>query len=170
MDELNTKEANAPASPAANTHTMGLKRTEPASVWRSRWGVYALAVVIAAATLLGRLALASWTGDRPVLILFVIPIILSAYVGGLGPGLVCTVLVAFDLAHDLGLKVVAEGVENADTWDRLVALGCDAGQGYYMSRPLPAPEITRWLSESQWGLGRSTPPMMLHEDLQSKEW
>jgi PAS domain S-box-containing protein len=43
---------------------------------------------------LARLALTSWLGERPVLILFVIPIILSAYAGGLGPGLLSTVLVA----------------------------------------------------------------------------
>jgi len=57
-----------------------------------------------------------------------------------------------DLGHNLDLKVVAEGVENRETWDRLAALGCDAAQGYYMSRPIPAEELTRWLSESPWGL------------------
>jgi diguanylate cyclase (GGDEF)-like protein len=57
-----------------------------------------------------------------------------------------------DLGHQLGLKVVAEGVENEDVWNRLTALGCDAAQGYYMSRPLPADALTRWLGESPWGL------------------
>jgi diguanylate cyclase (GGDEF)-like protein len=57
-----------------------------------------------------------------------------------------------DLAHDLKLKVIAEGVENRAVWDRLAALGCDAAQGYYMSRPLPAAEMTEWLLDSQWGL------------------
>jgi EAL domain-containing protein (putative c-di-GMP-specific phosphodiesterase class I) len=75
-----------------------------------------------------------------------------------------------DLGHDLGLKVVAEGVENRDVWHRLIALGCDTVQGYYISRPLPAPEMTRWLCESPWGLGKSSPKMILHGDLQSKEW
>jgi len=56
-----------------------------------------------------------------------------------------------DLAHNLGLKVIAEGVENKDLWDRLVALGCDAAQGYYMGRPMPADDLTCWLSESPWG-------------------
>jgi len=59
-----------------------------------------------------------------------------------------------DLGHNLGLKVIAEGVENREIWDRLVALGCDMGQGYLMSRPIPAPELTAWLYESPWGLGR----------------
>jgi diguanylate cyclase (GGDEF)-like protein len=57
-----------------------------------------------------------------------------------------------DLAHNLKLKVIAEGVENQDVWNRLAALGCDAAQGYHMSRPLPAPEMTDWLLESPWGL------------------
>lgn len=57
-----------------------------------------------------------------------------------------------DLAHNLRLKVIAEGVENQEIWDRLATLGCDAAQGYYMSRPLPASEMTEWLLESQWGL------------------
>jgi len=59
-----------------------------------------------------------------------------------------------DLAHNLGLKVIAEGVESREVWDRLLALGCDEVQGYYMSRPLRAPELTQWLNESPWGLGQ----------------
>jgi len=50
-----------------------------------------------------------------------------------------------DLAHNLGLKVIAEGVETRDVWDRLKVLGCDEAQGYYMSRPLPASELTKWI-------------------------
>jgi len=61
-----------------------------------------------------------------------------------------------ELAHNLALKVIAEGVESRDVWDRLLAMGCDEAQGYYMSRPLPAPEITQWLHESEWGLAKST--------------
>src|SRR5260370_35873582 len=45
-----------------------------------------------------------------------------------------------ELAHDLGLRVIAEGVEDQATWDLLVELGCDLAQGYHMSRPLPAGE------------------------------
>ena len=51
------------------------------------------------------------------------------------------------LAHDLGLKVVAEGVENQTTWDRLAALGCDVAQGYHISKPLPAEQFKAWLDE-----------------------
>ena len=75
-----------------------------------------------------------------------------------------------DLAHHLGFKVVAEGVEDSDIWDSLVELGCDVAQGYYMSRPLAAPEMTQWLRKSEWGLGKSTPKVIQYGDLQSKEW
>jgi len=61
-----------------------------------------------------------------------------------------------DLGHNLGLKVVAEGVEDETAWERLQQLGCDAAQGYYMSRPLPAKELLDWLRQSPWGL-RSAP-------------
>ena len=54
-----------------------------------------------------------------------------------------------DLAHNLGLTVVAEGVETQSTWDRLAALGCDAAQGFYASRPAPLDEITAWLERWQ---------------------
>jgi EAL domain-containing protein (putative c-di-GMP-specific phosphodiesterase class I) len=57
-----------------------------------------------------------------------------------------------DLAHNLGLQVIAEGVEDQQTWDALLLLGCDAAQGYFMSRPILADELTRWLSESRWHL------------------
>jgi diguanylate cyclase (GGDEF)-like protein len=55
---------------------------------------------------------------------------------------------AVDMGHDLGLAVVAEGVEDQQTWHGLGAIGCDAAQGYYMSRPVPAADLPRWLSES----------------------
>ncbi|NKE73778.1 putative bifunctional diguanylate cyclase/phosphodiesterase [Candidatus Manganitrophus noduliformans] len=57
-----------------------------------------------------------------------------------------------DLGHNLGLEVIAEGVENHETWNRLLALGCDAAQGYYMSPPVSAQEIPCWMKESPWGL------------------
>lgn len=53
-----------------------------------------------------------------------------------------------DLAHNLGLKVVAEGVVSYKSWSLLSALGCDMAQGYYISRPLTAEQITRWLKET----------------------
>lgn len=50
-----------------------------------------------------------------------------------------------ELAHELGLTVVAEGVETLEQFDFLEASGCDRAQGYLMSRPLPVGELVRWL-------------------------
>jgi diguanylate cyclase len=50
-----------------------------------------------------------------------------------------------DLGHNLGLHVVAEGVENQATWEELAALGCDTAQGYHLGRPMPAAELEQWL-------------------------
>ena len=52
-----------------------------------------------------------------------------------------------ELGHNLGLRVVAEGVENEDIWQRLTALGCDLAQGYYLTRPVPAEELEEWLQD-----------------------
>jgi diguanylate cyclase (GGDEF)-like protein len=56
-----------------------------------------------------------------------------------------------DLAHNLGLKAVAEGVENQDAWDKLRDMGCDSAQGYYMSKPLSAEKFLEWMQSSPWG-------------------
>ena len=48
------------------------------------------------------------------------------------------------LAHNLGLEVVAEGVETAEVLDCLGALGCEQAQGYYLSRPVPAEDMLAW--------------------------
>jgi EAL domain-containing protein (putative c-di-GMP-specific phosphodiesterase class I) len=52
-----------------------------------------------------------------------------------------------DLAHALGMPCIAEGVETASEMRMLQALGCDAVQGWYIARPLPADEVTVWLRE-----------------------
>ena len=56
-----------------------------------------------------------------------------------------------DLGHSLGLQVVAEGVEDRETWDALALLGCDLAQGYYLSRPMPAEEVEQWLRTGPLG-------------------
>jgi EAL domain-containing protein (putative c-di-GMP-specific phosphodiesterase class I) len=56
---------------------------------------------------------------------------------------------AIDLAHTLGLQVVAEGVETAEQWQRLVAYGCDVAQGDYLSPPVEAAELDTWLTERE---------------------
>ncbi len=50
-----------------------------------------------------------------------------------------------DLAHSLGLRMVAEGVEDEGAYTSLTRLGCDQAQGFFMSRPLPPEELDRWL-------------------------
>jgi EAL domain-containing protein (putative c-di-GMP-specific phosphodiesterase class I) len=50
-----------------------------------------------------------------------------------------------ELGHNLGLRLVAEGVEDAETWSMLKALGCDVIQGYHLSRPLAADQIGGWI-------------------------
>jgi diguanylate cyclase (GGDEF)-like protein len=53
-----------------------------------------------------------------------------------------------NLGHDLGLRIIAEGVEDGPTLDRLALLGCDLAQGYHVSRPMPADAFNVWLDES----------------------
>ncbi len=53
-----------------------------------------------------------------------------------------------ELAHNLGLKVVAEGVETKEILDRLTEMGCDAAQGYFISRPIPKEDLINWLKSS----------------------
>ena len=62
-----------------------------------------------------------------------------------------------ELGHNLGLRMVAEGVENAETWTMLKALGCDVIQGYHLSRPLPADEIVTWIRDYRRPLADVTP-------------
>jgi diguanylate cyclase (GGDEF)-like protein len=50
-----------------------------------------------------------------------------------------------DLGRNLGLEVVAEGVESAELWTRLAALGCDVAQGYHLSPPLAPRDVPGWL-------------------------
>jgi diguanylate cyclase (GGDEF)-like protein len=56
-----------------------------------------------------------------------------------------------NLGHDLGLNVIAEGVEDNATLERLAVLGCDHAQGYHVSRPMPADAFDRWLTTSTHG-------------------
>ena len=56
-----------------------------------------------------------------------------------------------ELAHNLGMRVVAEGVEDKQTLDELASLGCDITQGYYFSCPLAADALLHWMEQSPWG-------------------
>lgn len=66
------------------------------------------------------------------------------------PGDEIIVRSTIELAHDMGLTVTAEGVEDEATLQRLAALGCDLAQGYLVSKPLPAAALETWLAESRW--------------------
>jgi diguanylate cyclase (GGDEF)-like protein len=58
-----------------------------------------------------------------------------------------------DLAHNLGITVVAEGVETAGAWHLLRELKCDQAQGYHMGRPMPVSEFSAWTAS--WGMRRA---------------
>jgi EAL domain-containing protein (putative c-di-GMP-specific phosphodiesterase class I) len=62
------------------------------------------------------------------------------------PGADAIVRSVLDLASNLKLSVVAEGVEDRETWDRLRRLGCTHAQGYHLARPMPADDIEPWFS------------------------
>jgi diguanylate cyclase (GGDEF)-like protein len=59
-----------------------------------------------------------------------------------------------DLAHNMGLRVVAEGVESLEVLDRLREMGCDEVQGYYIARPMPAGDLPAFIEQAAWGIRR----------------
>jgi EAL domain-containing protein (putative c-di-GMP-specific phosphodiesterase class I) len=62
-----------------------------------------------------------------------------------GGGDAAVVRSVVELAHALRLDVIAEGVEDEDTAERLLELGAECLQGYCISRPIPAPELEQWV-------------------------
>ena len=56
---------------------------------------------------------------------------------------------AIDLAHNLGLIAVAEGVESEDVLERLQQLGCDIAQGFFLAPPRPAAETLSWIQHRE---------------------
>jgi EAL domain-containing protein (putative c-di-GMP-specific phosphodiesterase class I) len=58
-----------------------------------------------------------------------------------------------ELAHHLGLQIVAEGVETAELLESLTGIACDSAQGYFLSRPLTSDALIDWVRHSSWGLG-----------------
>lgn len=63
-----------------------------------------------------------------------------------------------ELGHSLGLEVTAEGVEDDATRLALQELGCDLGQGYFFTKPLPAENMTQWMARSSWPVQRLGSP------------
>jgi diguanylate cyclase (GGDEF)-like protein len=64
-----------------------------------------------------------------------------------------------DLGRSLGLRVVAEGVETPEVHERLAAMGCDQGQGYFYSCAIPPDEFERWLDERAARAGATVTPI-----------
>jgi EAL domain-containing protein (putative c-di-GMP-specific phosphodiesterase class I) len=58
-----------------------------------------------------------------------------------------------ELGHNLGLTVVAEGVETAEMFETLAALGCDEAQGFFISCPQEYELLKSWFQTSRWKLG-----------------
>ncbi len=71
------------------------------------------------------------------------------------PGAVTIVTSTIELGHSMGLKVVAEGVENAAAWNLLRRLGCDFAQGYLISPPLPPAEVPEFVRKANQVLPES---------------
>ena len=55
-----------------------------------------------------------------------------------------------ELGHNLGLGVVAEGVESEALWDRLLELNCDTAQGHFVGRPIPTEQFDEWEAQAPW--------------------
>ncbi|MFC5929734.1 EAL domain-containing protein [Cryobacterium melibiosiphilum] len=71
------------------------------------------------------------------------------------PRTAALVAAAVGLVHSLDLPMVAEGIEDAEALAELIRLGCDVGQGYFFSRPLPAADFERWIDERRELAGTS---------------
>jgi EAL domain-containing protein (putative c-di-GMP-specific phosphodiesterase class I) len=71
---------------------------------------------------------------------------------------------SIELAHSLGLAVVAEGAETRAVAERLVHLGCDFAQGFYWSRPVPADELVIWLDHRLGATERGPAKRKFRED------
>ncbi len=69
----------------------------------------------------------------------------------------CIVRSVIDLGHNLGLRVVAEGVEDLESVELLKALGCDLAQGFVFGRPLPPDQFLDWI-EDTWKVPARTVP------------
>jgi diguanylate cyclase (GGDEF)-like protein/PAS domain S-box-containing protein len=65
---------------------------------------------------------------------------------------------AIELGHNLGMNVVAEGIEDAETLAEVVSAGCALAQGYYFAKPLPPAELIAWARDRFPGFGSSQQP------------
>ena len=58
-----------------------------------------------------------------------------------------------ELGHEMGMYVVAEGIEKQEQWEMMSAMGCDEAQGFFIARPMPGEEIPGWLKRWNTYLG-----------------
>ena len=72
---------------------------------------------------------------------------------------VTIIMSTIELAHNMGLKVVAEGVETQEAWNLLRRLGCDLVQGYLVSRPLSVADTVAFLKQAKQPHRRTSPPI-----------
>jgi len=70
----------------------------------------------------------------------------------------CIVRTIIELGHNLGLRVVGEGVEHRSVLELLRGWGCDIAQGFYLSRPLTHQELERWYKSGPWTNGWACEP------------
>jgi EAL domain-containing protein (putative c-di-GMP-specific phosphodiesterase class I) len=61
------------------------------------------------------------------------------------------------MAHQLQMQVVGEGIENQEDWEFLRSRGCDVGQGYFISRPMPAADVVDWVGAWNARRGAASP-------------
>ncbi|TLM81779.1 EAL domain-containing protein [Pseudarthrobacter sp. NamE2] len=77
-----------------------------------------------------------------------------SFIMDLGSGGSAIVGSCIDLAHAVGIRAVAEGVETSGQVAALMEMGCDLAQGYHFARPLPAPLLKEWLdAHTSWRPG-----------------
>jgi diguanylate cyclase (GGDEF)-like protein len=69
-----------------------------------------------------------------------------------------------EMGHNMGLVVVAEGIENKATWDMLHGMGCDLAQGYYISKPVPADALQKWFTQAPWKVSRTNESILESDD------
>jgi EAL domain-containing protein (putative c-di-GMP-specific phosphodiesterase class I) len=71
-----------------------------------------------------------------------------SFVAGLGEDAedAAIVRMVIDLAHTLGMRIIAEGVEGEEQAEQLIEMGCDLGQGYHFAEPLPPEEASDFLA------------------------
>jgi EAL domain-containing protein (putative c-di-GMP-specific phosphodiesterase class I) len=83
-----------------------------------------------------------------------------SFVSALGstPESAAIVRAIIDLGRHLDLEVVAEGVEDAATWDLLASLGCDLVQGWHLARAMPIDDLLPWLARREHEAGAAVRP------------